>query len=220
LEQTNGGFQLEYITNFYLFLITVVLISFSGVLLPGPLFAITLQKAAKRKSAGILIALGHGAVEVPLIFLIYFWLSQFDIPNFVSIFVGIAGGLLMMYMGINAFRNKDKQIQYDISRGDSFLSGIWTTAANAGFILWWLTIGTTLVLNAQIFGIIGFSIFAIVHWLCDFTWYSVIAFLIFKSRRFWNKTVNNAIFLFCFLVFFGFGVWFFSSALFSFITNL
>jgi threonine/homoserine/homoserine lactone efflux protein len=179
-----------------------------------------MEKAAKRKSAGVLIALGHGAVEVPMIFLIYFWFSQFDIPDFVSIFVGIAGGLLMMYMGINAFKNKDKKIQYDISHSDSFLSGIWTTAANAGFILWWLTIGTTLVLNAKIFGIIGFSVFTIVHWLCDFAWYSVIAFLIFKSRRFWNKSVHNAIFLFCFLVFFGFGAWFFSSALLSLISIL
>ncbi|MCW3997927.1 MAG: LysE family translocator [Candidatus Bathyarchaeota archaeon] len=220
MEPTIGGFQIEYITNFYLFLISVVLISFSGVLLPGPLFAVTMEKAAKRKSAGVLIALGHGAVEVPMIFLIYFWFSQFDIPDFVSIFVGIAGGLLMMYMGINAFKNKDKKIQYDISHSDSFLSGIWTTAANAGFILWWLTIGTTLVLNAKIFGIFGFSVFTIVHWLCDFAWYSVIAFLIFKSRRFWNKSVHNAIFLFCFLVFFGFGAWFFSSALLSLISIL
>lgn len=198
----------------------MVLISFSGVLLPGPLFAVTMEKAAKRKSAGVLIALGHGVVEIPLIFLIYFWLSQFAIPDFVSISVGLVGGLLMMYMGINAFRNKDKKIKYEISHSDSFLSGIWTTAANSGFILWWLTIGTTLVLNAQIFGIIGFSVFTVIHWLCDFVWYSIFAFLIFKSRQFWNNNVHNAIFLFCFLVFFGFGVWFFSSALFSLIRIL
>ena len=193
---------MEYITNFYLFIISVILISFSGVLLPGPLFAATLEKASKRKSAGLLIAIGHGAVEIPLIFFIYFWLSQFTIPDIVSISIAISGGLLMMYMGINAYRNKNKEIKNNSKLSDSFLSGIWTTAANAGFILWWLTIGTTLVLNAKIFGIIGFSIFATVHWLCDFVWYTVVAFLIFKSRKFCNEKINNIVFLFCFVVFF------------------
>ena len=208
---------MEYITNFYLFITSVILISFSGVLLPGPLFAITLEKASKRKSAGFLIALGHGVVEIPLIFFIYFWFSQFTIPEIVSIAIALSGGILMMYMGINAYRNRNKEILYNSTRSDSFLSGIWTTAANAGFILWWLTIGTTLVLNAKIFGIIGFSVFATVHWLCDFVWYTLVAFLIFKSRKFWNEKINSIIFLFCFAVFFGFGAWFFISGLLSLI---
>jgi threonine/homoserine/homoserine lactone efflux protein len=179
------------------------------------LFAVTLEKASKQKSAGLLIALGHGVIEIPLIFFIYFWLSQFNIPDSVSISIGIIGGLLMMYMGVNAFRNRNKKIDYDVTICDSFLSGIWTTAANAGFILWWLTIGTTLVLNAQIFGIVGFSIFTAVHWLCDFIWYSFVAFLIFKSQRFWNNKVNNSIFFFSFMIFFGFGAWFFVLGLLS-----
>ena len=208
---------MEYITNFYLFITSVILISFSGVLLPGPLFAVTVEKAAKRKSAGLLIAIGHGVVEIPLIYIIYFWLSQFAIPDIVSILIAISGGLLMMYMGINAYRNRNKEISYNSTRSDSFLSGIWTTAANAGFILWWLTIGTALVLNAKIFGLVGFSIFATIHWLCDFVWYTSIAFLIYKTKKFWNEKINNAIFLFCFSVFFGFGAWFFVSGILSLI---
>lgn len=188
----------------------------SGVLLPGPLFAATMEKAAKRKTAGLLIAVGHGIVEFPLMFLIYFWLSQFVIPDVVSIIVGLVGGLLMMYTGFQTFRNRNKNNQkYASPKRDSLVAGIWTTAANAGFILWWLTIGTTLILNAQIFGLLGFSVFAVVHWLCDFVWYTVVAFIIFKSRRFWNEKVHTAVFIFCFAVFVGFGAWFFSAALWS-----
>jgi len=207
---------MEFITSFYLFLVSVVLISLSGVLLPGPLFAATIEKAAKSKTAGLLIAVGHGIVEFPLMFLIYFWLSQFVIPDVVPITVGLVGGLLMMYMGFQTFRNRNKNKQkYASPKKDSLTAGIWTTAANAGFILWWLTIGTTLILNAQIFGLLGFSVFAVVHWLCDFVWYTVVAFIIFKSRRFWNEKVHSAIFIFCFAVFVGFGAWFFSAALWS-----
>ncbi len=207
---------MEFITDFYVFLASVLLISLSGVLMPGPLFAVTIKKAAKSKTAGALIAVGHGIVEFPLMFLIFFVLSQFNIPTFVQVAVGLVGGFFMVFMGVQAFRNRHKQneVTIDLKR-DSVLAGVWTTAANAGFILWWLTIGTTLILNAKLFGFIGFSVFAGVHWLTDFVWYTVVAVLIFKSQRFWTERVHNGIALFCVAVFIGFGAYFMGSALWS-----
>jgi threonine/homoserine/homoserine lactone efflux protein len=206
-----------FITDEYLFLASVVLISLSGVLMPGPLFAVTIEKAAKRKSAGALIAVGHGIVEFPLMFVIFFVLTQFKIPSFVQIAVGLVGGLLMVFMGIQAFRKRNKTETPVSSSRDSVLAGVYTTAVNAGFILWWLTIGTALILNAQLFGLIGFSLFAGVHWLCDFSWYTGIALAIFKSQQLWsqrwNQQVRMGITLFCVAVFVGFGVYFIGSAL-------
>lgn len=207
---------MEFITDFYLFLASVLLISLSGVLMPGPLFAVTLKKAAKSKFSGALIAVGHGIVEVPLMFLIFFVLSQFTIPNSVQAMVGLVGGFLMIFMGVQAFRSRHKQEEATIGlKRDSVLAGVWTTAANAGFILWWLTIGTTLILNAKLFGLLGFSIFAGVHWLTDFSWYTVVALLIFKSQRFWTQRTWMGITLFCVAVLIGFGAYFMGSALWS-----
>ena len=98
----------------------------------------------------------------------------------------------MILMGIQTFRNRHKTEDAPATlKRDSVFAGIYTTAANAGFILWWLTIGTTLILNAQLFGLIGFSVFAGVHWLCDFAFYSLAALAVFKSQRFWNGGVKN-----------------------------
>jgi threonine/homoserine/homoserine lactone efflux protein len=207
---------MEFITDFYLFLASVVLISLSGVMMPGPMFAATIEKAAKRKTAGLLIAAGHGIIEFPFMFLIYYWLSQFAIPDAAPIVIGLIGGLLMMYMGIQAFRKRNNQTgKYKSPRQESLIAGLWTTAINAGFYLWWLAIGLPLILNAQIFGLIGFSTFAVVHWLCDFVWYTSVAFVIFKSRRFWTEKTHQAILIFCAAVFVGFGAWFLSSSLWS-----
>ncbi len=206
---------MDFIMNFYLFLASVILISLSGVLMPGPLFAVMLQKASKSRNAGALIALGHGIVEFPLMFLIFFILSQFEIPIWIQTVVGLVGGLLMVFMGVQTFRNRHKTEQVHVSKRDSLLAGVWTTAANAGFILWWLTIGTTLILNAKLFGFIGFSVFAGVHWLVDFLWYTVVALLIFKSQRFFTERSRQGITLFCVAVFIGFGTYFFGSALWS-----
>jgi len=217
----DGFTSMELISDFNVFLFSVVLISMSGVMLPGPLFAVTIEKATKWKTAGALIALGHGIVEFPLMFLIYFVLSQFVIPNSFQSAIGLIGGALMIYMGVQAFRNRKKtETSQTDSHRDSLLAGIWTSAANAGFILWWLTVGTALILNAKNFGFLGFSAFAGVHWLCDFAWYSLLAFAIFKSRRFWTQKVHEAVALFCVAVFVGFGAYFFGSALLAAITLL
>ncbi|MDR2719801.1 MAG: LysE family translocator [Nitrososphaerota archaeon] len=196
-----------------------MLISLSGVLMPGPLFAVTIQKATKSKIAGALIALGHGIIEFPLMFLIYFLLSQFAIPNWVQISIGLVGGSLMVFMGFKAFKDRNRQDQSVASlKRDSLFAGVWTTAISAGFILWWLTIGTALVLNAQMFGLVGFGIFAGVHWSIDFLWYTIVGLAIFKSQRFLTPRVRCGITLFCVGVFLFFGVYFIGSALMSVLT--
>jgi threonine/homoserine/homoserine lactone efflux protein len=215
---------MAFTTDFYLFLASVVLISLTGVMMPGPLFAVTIEKAAKRKTAGFLISIGHGIVEFPLMFIIYYGIDQIvasEILHTIQIAVGLFGGMLMMFMGVQVFRNRNRTVEnYESPKQESLIAGIWTTAANAGFILWWLTIGTTLIITARSFGLLEFAVFAVVHWLCDFLWYTVVAFLIFKSQRFWTKRLNQAILIFCFAVLIGFGVYFFSSALWLTISNM
>ena len=184
--------------------------------MPGPLFAVTIKKAAKSKFSGALIAVGHGIVEFPLMFLIFFVLSQFRIPSVVQVSVGLVGGFLMVLMGIQAFRNRRREEKAVVGlKRESVFAGIYTTAVNAGFILWWLTIGTALILNAQLFGLAGFTVFAGVHWLTDFLWYAVVGLLIFKSQRFWSNRTRMGITMFCVAVFIGFGVYFMGSALWS-----
>jgi len=207
---------MEFITDFYLFLVSVMLISLSGVMMPGPMFAVTIEKASKRKTAGLLIAAGHGMIEFPFMFLIYYWLSQFAVPDAVPIVIGLIGGLLMMFMGVQTLRKRKSENEIlKSTKQESLAAGLLTTAANAGFWLWWLAVGVPLILNAASFGLIGFSTFAVIHCSCDLVWYTAVAFIIFKSRRFWTNRTHQAILIFCSAVFVGFGAWFFGSALWS-----
>lgn len=210
-----------FITNEYVFFASVFIISLSGVLMPGPLFAATIQQGMKRKSAGVIIAVGHAIVEFPLMILIYLVLTQFKIPSFVQLSVELVGGFLMVLMGVQSFRNRSKTEEAKVTpMRDSLFAGVYTTAVNAGFILWWLTIGTTLILNAQLFGLVGFSIFAGIHWLCDLSWYSATALLVFTSQRFWTSKTKLWITLFCVAVFIGFGVYFMGSALWPLVSKI
>jgi len=205
---------MEVIMQFYLFLVSVVFISLSGVLLPGPLFAVTLDKGAKSRTAGLFIAFGHGVVEFPLMIGIYYGLTSYLMPETVQVIVGFVGGLLMIYMGFQSFMNRKKTaVVPEQAKGGAFVAGIWTTGANAGFILWWISIGTTLVLNARAFSEVAFAVFMVVHWLCDFAWYTLIGFLAYKSSIMWGERVQQGARAFCFLVLSIFGSWFLLSAL-------
>ncbi len=205
---------MEPITDFYLFMLSVIFISLSGVMTPGPLLAITIEKASKSKISGVLIAFGHGIIEFPLMFLIYFGFTQLLAPEVAQVGVGLIGGLIMVYLGIQTVRTRNKPIQeYKNSKHGSLTAGVLATGANPYFIIWWLTIGTALIMNSKLFGYVSFPVFAVVHWLCDFAWYTLVAMVVFKSQQFWTKRVYDAITLFCFAILVGFGAWFIFSAL-------
>lgn len=200
---------MELITNLFLFLLSAIFISLSGVMMPGPVFAVTVTRGYTNKIAGASIALGHGVIEFPLMALIYFGFAQFFALDTTKIVIGLVGGLMLMFMGIKMFKTRGKILERGGSlKHGSLIAGIITTGANPYFFSWWATIGAALIMNASIFGVIGFPLFAITHWLCDFFWYLFVSMTVFKSRRFWSKRVHEIIFGFCSIVLIGFGAWF------------
>lgn len=63
-------------------------------------------------------------------FLIFFALSQFEIPRAVQVTIGLVGGSYD-FIGLRAFRNGQKQIEAKVSlKRDSVIAGSWMTAAN------------------------------------------------------------------------------------------
>lgn len=205
---------MEVITDFYAFLLFAIFLSLSGVMSPGPLFAVTIAKSFKDKMAGVLISFGHGVVEFPLMFLIYFGFRWLFVSTIAQKTISLVGGAILIYMGVQMLRTReDNSAKASYLGYGSLVSGILATGTNPYFLLWWATVGTDLVMNAAVFGLVGFSIFALVHWSCDFVWNSIVSITVFKSQRFWTRTVHKIIFGFCVTIFIGFGSWFLISAL-------
>ncbi|MDY6892409.1 MAG: LysE family transporter [Chloroflexota bacterium] len=197
-----------------LFLISVIAISVTGVMMPGPVTAVTIAKGAKRKEAGALIAVGHGLIEIPLILLIYFGLAHFFVIPAVKISVGLAGGVVLIWMAWNMFRTRpsifDEQKEMAHS---SVITGLVTTAANPYFFVWWATVGVVLLASAGEFGSTGVVAMSAVHWLCDCAWLFLISWLVFKSKPLWTERVNRVVFGVCSVIMAGFGAWFIYSSI-------
>ena len=186
----------------------------TGAMMPGPVTAVTVTKGAQRKEAGVLIALGHGIIELPLIALIYFGLASFMELNGVRIAVGFIGGAVLLWMAFNMFRNTPSTLGNgkDEARG-SLIAGLALTAANPYFFIWWATVGAALIVSARDFGGGGVAAVGITHWLCDLVWLFIISWVVFKSKRLWTQRVNRVVFGICSAILAGFGIWFVASSI-------
>ncbi|MFX0115571.1 MAG: LysE family transporter [Candidatus Hodarchaeota archaeon] len=193
--------------DFVLFLLMVVVISLSGVLMPGPVFAASVVKGAENKHAGAWIALGHLFVEVPLILAIAIGLQYIFTHPLIKIGIGVGGGLFLIYMGINMVRIRESpEVAEQAIPAHPIIAGSITTGSNPYFILWWATIGATLIFIALEFGLLGIIAFIVVHEACDFGWDYLVAYGVHSSKTLWTNRMYSIIFGACglFLIIFGF----------------
>ena len=204
-------------TSLGLFLLSVIGISLTGAMLPGPMTAATIAKGYGSKNAGALIAVGHGVIELPLIAAIYLGVGHFlGLPLVVSI-IYIAGGVALFYLGFRMFRTAgDAPGEVGGLPRNSIVTGIVVTATNPAFYVWWITIGAALITGAALFGVIGVVLLAVVHWPSDLIWSEFLSLGTFKSRKWWTGKVPRIVFSVCALILIGFGVWFLTSG----VTNL
>ncbi len=187
------------------FLLEAVLISLSGVIAPGPVTAVTISKGTKSPHAGAMIALGHGIVEIPLMILILYGFGDILKITYIKAIISLLGGLFLLKIGLDLVKGI-KQAKIDSSDGPSspLRAGIILTLANPYFLVWMATIGSILIFRSYAFGLLGFIIFMIAHWSCDFLWLYFLSALSFKGGQFFGKKLQQVLFLICgvFLLFF------------------
>ena len=195
-------------------LMSVVVISFSGVMMPGPMFAVTLAKSYKSPLAGAQISLGHAVIEVPLILLIYFGFARFFESDIAQIVLSLLGGAMIIWLGIAMFRVRAEVVQgsKDLPY-NAFLAGILTSGLNPFFLVWWATIGSMLIMKFLDFGIGGLTVFIVAHWLCDLVWLSLVSILVYKTKSLWGHKLQEGVFIACSLLLVGFGGWFLVSGI-------
>jgi threonine/homoserine/homoserine lactone efflux protein len=191
---------------------SVLVISISGVMTPGPMFAVTVAKSYRSPWAGPQIALGHAIIEVPLILLIYFGFAQLFGNTFVQIVLSVAGGAMIIWMGIGMFRTRrdviegGKDLKYN-----AVTAGIIMSATNPFFLLWWATVGSLLVMKFKAYGTAGLPVFIFTHWVCDLIWLSIVSLVIYKTKALWGKKFQEWVFILCSVLLLGFGIWFITS---------
>ncbi len=186
-------------SNFIEFAIIVIIISASGVMSPGPLFAANIAHGLKQGTkAGIKIAIGHSLVELPLVILLGIGILSLEIfPEFKTI-ISILGAITLFvfaFIQIKSTLKKNEKSETKLKQGP-IITGVLLSALNPFFIIWWLTIGLKLISDAMaIWAYVGILIVFVLHVWMDFVWLGSTAFLISKSKKIISNTNYKIIML-------------------------
>ena len=171
--------------QFFEFAILVIIVSISGVMAPGPLFAANVSYGLKGGvKTGIKMAIGHTIVELPLVILLGIGVFSLEIfPEFRTI-ISILGAITLFVFAtiqIKTVLRKEK-IKISNPKQGPLVAGILLSALNPFFIIWWLSIGFKLISDAMIlwsFG--GILIMFVLHIWMDFVWLGAVSFFASKS---------------------------------------
>ena len=122
-----------------LFLVQAVIISLSGVMAPGSITAATIAQGTRSRWAGGLISVGHGMVEIPLIFALMLGLHFIFEVDAVKILIGLAGGGFLLWMGTGMLRQTQdpEAVHNGHVKSGSVATGVILSATNPYFLLWW-----------------------------------------------------------------------------------
>lgn len=173
---------------------------------PGPITAVTVAHGNRSPHAGAWVAVGHGIVEFPLMILIFLGFEYFLKSPDVRAAIGLIGGAFLLFMAYGMFRGLKNMNMSSMSTFKSpVAAGAILSATSPYFLIWWATVGASLIIASEEFGLIGFIALAVFHWTCDFVWFYFLSALTFKSGKFFGNKFQKGVFAVCgvFLIFMG-----------------
>ena len=179
------------------FAVTVIVISISGVMSPGPLFAANVSYGLKGGTkAGLKMAYGHTVVELPLVILLGIGaLSLEAIPQFRETISLLGAVSLFAFAAIQIRSVLKKPTTIFEGKHGPFLVGIMLSALNPFFLIWWFTIGFKLISDALILAAFaGIGIMFVFHIWMDYAWLCGVSFLSSKGKKILSNK-NYSIFM-------------------------
>jgi threonine/homoserine/homoserine lactone efflux protein len=190
------------------FILTIVGISLSGVMAPGPITAATLAAGAHRRHAGAWICAGHILVELPLVLLVAAGLGTLLRPPGVRAGIALVGGVLLILLGLQLLAGLRKSAIGTPASAEChpLWIGVVLSGANPYFLLWWATVGLTLTSRALDFGLLALGMFALIHWLCDLGWFEILSWGGFKGSQAFGRHSQTVLTVVCAAMLLGFGV--------------
>ena len=176
--------------DLFSFVVTVIILTASGALAPGPLFFATITHGTKHGAkSGLIFSIAHTVVEFLLIMLLALGLLTVASEPIVKMVIGLIGGIVLIAFGTIQIRNSIISNPEDLKKPKAsyrhlFILGLAFTGLNPYFILWWLTVGAQLIIIALEFAaLIGVLFMFICHVWMDYVWLTGTAYFAKKGTN-------------------------------------
>ena len=175
------------------FVATVILLTASGALAPGPLFFVTISQGAKAGAkSGLVFSIAHTLVEFTLVMLLALGLLTVANEPTVKLGIGVVGGIVLLVFGVmqirSALTSKFHETKSErLATRNLLIIGLAFTGLNPFFIVWWLTAGAKLILLSLEFASLAGVVFMyICHVWMDYLWLTLLPILRKWERTLWG----------------------------------
>lgn len=201
---------------FQMFILGFV-IGLTGALAPGPTLVATINASiAGNWTTGLKVSLGHLIVELFLVVLILFGLASVALP-YTSAIAGIGGLALILFGGLTIAGSRKATLSNKPVQPFSspYMAGAITSAANPYFWIWWLSIGSAMIIAGLQGGLVFVGIFMIGHWSADTAWYTLVSTGVSKGRTILYDSAYRKIITICGIFLLLFGMYYLSTSMIS-----
>jgi threonine/homoserine/homoserine lactone efflux protein len=201
---------------FQMFILGFV-IGLTGALAPGPTLVATINASiAGDWTTGLKVSLGHVIVELFLVILILMGLATIALPYTVAI-AGIGGIALIAFgaLTIAGSRKATMRTSSPQTLTNPYIAGFVTSAANPYFWIWWLSIGSAMIIAGLQGGLVLVGALMIGHWSSDIVWLTLVSTGVSKGRTIVSDTSYQKIIALCGIFLMLFGAYYLSRLLFS-----
>lgn len=202
------------------FIVTVVVVTASGALYPGPLFFTNIMHGTKSGAkGGLAFSFGHTIFELGLVLVLAFTLQTVANEPLIKVVVGVVGGIALLAFGFLQIRGalrpeSSSPRKTGTSLRSPLLLGTVLTGLNPYFILWWLTAGMTLIVNAlALASFVGVLIMYVSHVWMDYAWLIGTAYLARKGTSLVSGKGYRVIMMIFGAILIAFGLYFLLSSL-------
>lgn len=194
------------------------IITLSGAVMPGPLMTVTISESSRRGAVvGPLMISGHALLEIALVAALFSGCAAFLQSDQVVITVALAGGSVLLWMGISMLRALPSiELPRAGTEGTGrnlVLAGIVLSLCNPYWLIWWVSIGMGYILHSARIGPAGIGAFLCGHLLADLAWYTLISFGVARGRAWFTPGLYRALIGCCSIALLGFSGYFLTSGL-------
>jgi threonine/homoserine/homoserine lactone efflux protein len=191
------------------------LIGLTGALAPGPTLVATINASLTGNwTAGLKVSLGHILIETGIFFLIILGFAGMATPY--TPMIAVIGGTALTIFGImtiSGSRSATLQTTPAHAVSSPYMAGLLTSAANPYFWIWWLSVGSALLIKSLEGGLLLAGIFMIGHWTADTGWYTFISTGISRGKRILSDKAYHRIMAACGIFLIVFGMYYLSGVL-------
>lgn len=182
-------------------------IGLTGALAPGPTLVATINASINGDwMTGLKVSLGHAIVELFIVILILLGLATIALP-YTSVIAGVGGIALIVFGALTIMGSRQATMSASPNQpvSNPYVAGLVTSAANPYFWIWWLSVGSAMVIAGLEGDLVLAGAFMIGHWTADTVWYTLVSSGVSQGRTFLSDTAYRNIMIFCgiFLILFG-----------------